>query len=324
MKSISKTPVDKDTATLIARDAFGAVELDGFEELTDGWFNAAYVLTLADGRRVVLKVAPPPDIEVLTYEQDIIWAEVEALGLVRTHTDAPVPEVLWFDDTGRRVGSPLFLMPFLPGGSLDKLRDELSVDQQAAIDGQLGVHLRAINEIRGDAFGRLARSAPRHTTWRDAFTELWTALLADGAHKSVTLPISYEEPRTLLGRATAACEEVAEPRLVLWDLWDGNVLVDPDTGELRGMLDLERALWGDPLMETQLTPAHRRDAFLATYRPTDLDTPGGRVRRAAYDLYLHLVMSIEGAYRLYPDDWVGDYGRGQLASDVEQLRAQLR
>src|SRR3954469_12651954 len=313
MESISKTRVSQDVATLVARDAFGDVAIEAFEELTDGWFNAAYAVDLSDGRRVVLKVAPPPDVEVLTYEHDIIHAEVTALGLVRAHTDAPVPEVLWFDDSGRRLASPLFVMPFAVGESLDHRRDDLSAGQQAAIDGELGVHLRAINQIRGDAFGLLAPSASKHNTWRDAFAELWTALLADGVRKNVLLPVSYENLREAFVRALDACDEVDEPRLVYWDLWDGNVLVDPDTAEVRALLDLERALWGDPLMETQLAPHERRDAFMATYRPTQLDTPGGRVRRAAYDLYLHLVMGIEGAYRLYPDDWVGDIGRGQLA-----------
>src|SRR5436190_20152174 len=177
MESISKTPVSPDVAALVGRDAFGDVAVEAFEELTDGWFNSAYALNLFDGRRVVLKVAPPPDVEVLTYEHDIIHAEVTALGLVRTHTDVPVPEVLWFDDRGRRLASPLFVMPFVVGESLDQRRGDLSTAQQAAIDGELGVHLRAINEIRGDAFGLLAPSASKHDTWRDAFTELWTALL---------------------------------------------------------------------------------------------------------------------------------------------------
>jgi len=170
MESISKTPVSPDVAALVVRDAFGDVAVEAFEELTDGWFNAAYRLDLSDGRRVVLKVAPPPDVEVLTYEHDIIHAEVMALRLVRAHTDAPVPEVLWFDDRGGRLASPLFVMPFVVGESLDRRRDRLSPAQQAAIDGELGVHLRAINEIRGDAFGLLAPSAAKHDTWREAFS----------------------------------------------------------------------------------------------------------------------------------------------------------
>jgi hypothetical protein len=42
-----------------------------------------------------------------------------------------------------------------------------------------------------------------------------------------------------------------------------------------------------------------------------------------YDLYLHLVMSIEGAYRLYPDDFIGEWARGRLVDDVDRLRAAV-
>jgi aminoglycoside phosphotransferase (APT) family kinase protein len=278
-------------------------------------------LTLGDARRVVLKVAPLPDVEVLTYEHDILRAEVEALRLVRTHTDAPVPEVLWFDDGGRRVASPLFLMPFVPGTSLDKLRAVLDADRQAHVDAELGRHLRAINDIRGSHFGLLAPTATRHVTWRDAFTELWTAVLADGERKAVALPVGYDELRAAFTDGLPACDDVEEPRLVYWDLWDGNVLVDPETGALLAMLDLERALWGDPLMEGQFTPHELRPALLAAYGPTELETPSGRTRRAMYTLYLHLVMSIEGAYRQYPDDVIGDWARLQLEDDVAALRA---
>lgn len=320
MKSISKTNVSRDVARLIAGDAFGDVDLAAFDELTEGWFNAAYALTLTTGQRVVLKVAPPPDVEVMHYEHDILRAEVQALRLVRAQTDAPVPEVLWFDESRTRVASPLFVMPFVPGTSLDRLRGVLAADQQARIDADLGRHLRAINDISGPSFGLLAPTATRHATWRYAFTELWTAVLADGERRAVALPVTYDDLRAAFTAGLPACDDVVDPRLVYWDLWDGNVLVDPETGALRGMLDLERALWGDPLMENQFTSHERRPALLAAYGRTDLDTASGHIRRAMYTLYLHLVMSIEGVYRQYPDDVIGEWARGQLRDDLEVLR----
>ena len=150
MESISKTPVSAATARAIVADAFGNdVGVAECTELTEGWFNAAYSLTLDDGRRVVLKVAPPPDVEVLTYERDIIRAEVDALRLIGSRTDAPVPEVLWFDASARRVPSPLFLMTHVPGASLGVIGSELAADERAEVDALLGRHLRSINEISG-------------------------------------------------------------------------------------------------------------------------------------------------------------------------------
>ena len=53
----------------------------------------------------------------------------------------------------------------------------------------------------------------------------------------------------LCAEAHPALDEVQSPRLVHWDLWDGNVFVDPATAQITGISDFERSLWGDPLME---------------------------------------------------------------------------
>ena len=97
-------------------------------------------------------------------------------------------------------------------------------------------------------------------------------------------------------------------------------MVDTTTHELTGMLDLERALWGDPLMESQFSPHVDSPALLAAYGPIDTMSPGAQRRRALYTMHLHLVMCIEGIYRQYPEDPVGDWARTQLADDVERCR----
>jgi hypothetical protein len=43
--------------------------------LTDGWFNTAYRVLLDDDRPAVVKLAPPPDVEVLRYERGILATE---------------------------------------------------------------------------------------------------------------------------------------------------------------------------------------------------------------------------------------------------------
>ncbi len=320
MESISKTPVDVETARRIVADAFGSeVRLVELRELTEGWFNSAHALVLSDERTVVLKVAPPPDVAVLSYERDIIRAEAEALALVRRHTDAPVPTVLRFDDRCRFVPSPYLLMTFVPGVSLHSARDSVSPGERAVIDASLGRHLRDVNAIVGASFGLLAPGAFRDRSWRVAFTALFEALLHDGERAGVDLPVAYDVLRSMPSAARAALDEVTEPRLVLWDLWDGNVQIDAESHALTGLLDFERALWGDPLMEVQFGERGGSAHLLTAYGRAMPDDPGGLQRRALYTLYLHLVMSIEGTYRQYPADPLGEWARGQLALDVERV-----
>ena len=107
--SISKTAVRFDDAAAIASDAFGGrVRLVDLTESTEGWFNAVYAMTLSDGRRCVLKVAPPPEVAVLRYEHDIMATEIAGLELVGARTSMPVPRVLWSDISCRRLPSSFF------------------------------------------------------------------------------------------------------------------------------------------------------------------------------------------------------------------------
>jgi len=55
-----------------------------------------------------------------------------------------------------------------------------------------------------------------------------------------------------------ALRDVTEPRLLHWDLWDGNVL--RKEGRVSGIVDFERAIWGDPLMEFYFGRFHNSKA----------------------------------------------------------------
>jgi aminoglycoside phosphotransferase (APT) family kinase protein len=317
--SISKTPVGVDVAAAIVEDAFIGVSLVKLTELTEGWFNAAYVMTLSDGRRCVLKVAPPPDIAVLTYERDIMTTEVAALDLVRERTTVPAPRVLWFDTSCRRLPSPLFVMEHCAGELLSALRPTLDVAQQQVVDAQLARFLRQMNSITNPTFGLQAPSAPQFTKWSDAFTRMMNDALADGQAASVDLPVAEETLRAVVREHVDVLDEVTVPCFVHWDLWDPNIFVDPDTLEVVGVIDFERALWADPLMEGQFFSKIGDAAFLDAYGISMLSTPSALRRRLLYDLYLFVIMVVEVAYRHYPTDDIDRYGRQHLALTLAKL-----
>ena len=124
MQSVSKRNIDVATARQMVTAAFGAHAAIGrYAELRDGYFNAAYQIDLADGRRVVLKVAPSPGVRVMRYEHGILGSEVQMLRLVREHTNVPVPEVYFHDDSLTIIDSPYFLMSFVAGQAYHQVRD---------------------------------------------------------------------------------------------------------------------------------------------------------------------------------------------------------
>src|SRR6478609_4450885 len=101
MESKTKNRKTREQVARMVERAFGGTTLaageDAVRELTEGWFNAAYDVRLADGREVILKIAPPPAAEVLAYEQNIMTTEVAAMRLVRANPAIPVPEIYYFD-----------------------------------------------------------------------------------------------------------------------------------------------------------------------------------------------------------------------------------
>lgn len=323
MQSISKTMVTRATAQQIIAELFGDhIQLLHFNELTDGWFNAAYTLELNDGRRFVLKVAPPAEVEVLRYERDMMDAEVAVMRLVHQQTSVPLPELIHYDTSRRLLPSPFFLMTWVPGRSLKQLRASFRPEQQASIDGVIGGYLRQINAIRGASFGYLAPSALRFSRWSEAFSHMFENVLQDAEDKSIVLPRPYNAFRALLLRLLPMLDAVPSPQLVHWDLWDSNVFIDPASLQVTGLIDFERACWGDPLMEAQFM-LNQPPSFFAHYGPSPLAGPDAHLRRLLYNVYLFLITKVECSYRQYADQELEQTAYTQLDEQVTQLEVAL-
>ncbi len=320
MQSISKITLSHDTIQSLVSQHFGSeTRVKATEELTEGYFATAYRLDLADGRTWVLKVSPPPHVRVLRYEHDIMSAEVAVMRLLREHTSLPIAEIHCYDASRTLLDNEFFIMECLSGAPLHKVRGELSPDVQQRINRQIGGYLREINAIEGSAFGYGAESAPRFVAWRDAFDAMLMTVLQDGEDMGVELPMSYVGYHDLARQNYVALDEVRAPRLVHWDLWDGNIFFDVETQTITGIIDHERALWGDPLMEVNFTGYDPDSDFAIGYGMPVLDTPAQRTRRALYSLYLFLIMVIECYYRKYPTNGQELWAREQLAKTVDAL-----
>ncbi|MBP2586954.1 fructosamine-3-kinase [Streptomyces sp. PvR006] len=156
------------------------------------------------------------------------------------------------------------------------------------------------------------------------------AVLADARRFDVALPAPTGFLAGLPVRFGHRLAEVRRPALVHFDAWEGNLVLARD-GEgpwrLSGLIDGERAFFGDPLAELvgldPLGAAEDDTELLAGYRSVTpalaLDT-GARVRLALYRVYLALVMRVESVPRAYGgefaarlDTWSADRVMEQLA-----------
>jgi aminoglycoside phosphotransferase (APT) family kinase protein len=320
MYALSKTPISLETAqTLVTAHFGGRTKINQYNELTDGMYNAVYLIELGDGQKSVLKVAPPERVKVLRYEKNIMAAEVEVLRLVRAQTKVPVPEVFAYDTSRSLIDNDYYLMSFVPGVSLHKLRQQLSGEDQHAIDFRAGEYLRQMNAITGSYFGYFSQPEYHCSNWREAFGGMIEHILQDGREAGVELPIPYDTLHSRLKTFYTVLDEVTQPALVHWDLWDGNIFIDPETKKISGIIDCERALWGDPLMEVNFGAFGVNPALIEGYGLDVLATPAAQTRRALYNIYLWLIMIIECTYRQYQTKDQENWVRPKLVEEMKKL-----
>lgn len=322
MDSFSKIKLTMPDMQAVVSAQFGSARrLESMQELKDGFFNAAALLVLDDGARVVIKAAPPANVRVMRYETDILRAEFEAMRLVRDQAGVPLPEILAYDPTRSLLPSEYFLMTFLPGEPFHKIRRDLTPEQQAHVAREMGRLTRVIGEIRGPGFGYWAQPEPPGVSWRECFDHMVEGVLLDGEDAGVELPLPYDAIRQCIAARSEVLDAVTEPRLVHWDLWDGNVFVDPTSGEITGLIDFERVMWGDPLIEAIFGDMNPDSPAVQGYGCPVLSTPEQQTRRQLYNAYLYLIMVIECAYRHYPTGDQETWARPKLAQTLEVLRA---
>ena len=318
MESITKNRQSPATLRAMVARAYGkdqVVDTDDFAaELGHGWFNVAYRITLRDGRDVVLKIAPPPGVPVMTYEHDMMRNEVAALQLVQANTTVPVPNVDHFDEALDLCDAPWFFMPFIPADNFGILAEEgaLSPEQTATYNEQLGAANAELNTITGPHFGRL--TGPGAPTWREAFAAMIEDVLRDGERGGLELGWDYAVVREVIADRLGLLDAVDEPRFVEWDLWNSNTMVRD--GRIVGIIDHERAFYGDPLIEAgfvglDLPAVGDPSAFIRGYGLRELSADD-RARRQLYTLYLILIMVIETHYRGHETPQQYDWARAQL------------
>ncbi|RLP98488.1 phosphotransferase family protein [Micromonospora sp. CV4] len=303
--SPTQRPLTTDDVTYLVHASFGPrVGVLDAGPLDGGGYATVWWVRLDDDREVVLKLSPPPGTPLLRYERGLCAAEARYFRLVAERApQVPVPPVLHH---GADPAYGEWLMTgMLPGRSLP----DLAAADAAVDDGparyDLGATLATLHRITGDRFGyEGARAAG--ATWSEAFAAMLDALLDDAADWAVPLPVTPDRLRALVGRHVGVLDEVRRPALLHFDCWDGNVLAAPDPdGRLRlsGLVDGERFLFGDPLLDLvspllfrriEDEPEHPllRGYRAATTEPLVLDAAACR-RLGLYRLHLYLLMTVE-------------------------------
>lgn len=214
-----------------------------------GKFNTTWFVE-GGPRPLVLRVAPPDDPgRYLFYEFCMMRQEPALHALLRQRTSAPVAEVVALDTSRRHIDRDFLLLERLPGLPVSD-HPRLTHCRFEELLRAVGDCLRQVHAIQGDAYGYVGDHRPMdpQPDWLSAFTIMWNLLIADVERCGGYMPAEAAYLGRLLDRHHRVFDRPVPACLLHMDVWAQNLLAD-EQGQLSGLLDWDRALWGDPEIE---------------------------------------------------------------------------
>jgi fructosamine-3-kinase len=296
MPNVSGFPLSQEVLREVIRDALGIERELHLERSLTGKFNNTWFLEgTGSVPAMVIRVAPPEDRgRMLFYEHGMMRQEPGLHGLLRRCTSLPVPEVFYFKECHEFIHRDVIIMERMAGAPMEWGND--------ALMRTLGLKLREVHQsilAPSGRYGYLGEHAPMEPegSWRESFRVMWNALLDDIARCRGTAVEEIDAWRARFDEHATRFGHFDTPASLLhMDVWAENILTD-GRGGLTGLIDWDRALWGDPEIEFAVleycgisTPAFWRGYGEA--RPTGGDAGIRRVFYLLYEVLKYTVIRI--------------------------------
>ena len=254
-----------------------------FRRIVTGKFNISYFVN-AGNQQLVLRIAPDQNEVFVFYERDMMRQEPDIHQLVLSQTTVPAPRILVYDDLHTLIDRDFIIMERLPGLPLTEAH---SVSQNLVFR-QVGEYLAQVHSLTADRYGYLGAHLPMESqsTWLEAFEIMWNKMIDDIVMVGYYNEEESDMMRALLDQYIAMFDRPVPASLLHMDIWHQNILVDRK-GNVTGLLDWDRALWGDPEIEFAVLDycGISEPAFWEGYgQERDLSDPA-RIRQVFYLLY---------------------------------------
>lgn len=303
MKSRTKNLLTKEQITKLVKVNFGdSCEVGTITELKGGMFNSAYLIERKREKdTIVLKVSVKPHTPLLTYEKEPMPTEVAVNKLIVEKTSIPVPHILVHDFSKKVIDCNYFFMTAMVGEPMNKAK--IGKANKEKLKKELAGYFAQLHQIEGDYFGYFTNNAKlQFSSWKDAFSHMFEMILTDGRNHQIKLP--YERYEKVLQNNACYLERIVTPSLVDYDLWPGNIFVKKIGEEycIEGILDFERAFWGDPIADfpssfLMVDDIQKEKMFLDEYLRKSKNkkefTKEDNIRFLLYRLYIYTIMAVE-------------------------------
>ncbi len=252
------------------------------ERISTGKFNASFYVRVG-GEEYVLRVAPPDDGVFLFYEKNMMKQEPGIHKILLAKTGVPVPRVVAFDESRSVIDRDYIIMERLPGEPLSE-RTPPGLDE---ILRGVGAALSEVHAVTSDKYGYLGEHRPMQpeNTWAAAFRVMWESLIRDIEKTGHYSAAECRFMERLPDKHIDVFDYDAPASLLHMDVWAQNILADG--GSLSGLLDWDRALWGDPGIEFAVLDycGISEPAFWEGYGKERDVSREARIRGVFYHLY---------------------------------------
>ena len=306
--AITKNKQTENTIRLMAKAAFPDLEVTSIKELTEGMCNVTYQICLDNGTESILKITSKDEQGRISNEVNLMEAEVRAMELVKKSKLVRVADIYLYDCSKTICDSDYFFMEKLEGDNFILIRERLTPKEVAQINYETGQIARKLTAIKNGQFGFLG-DRERFDSLYDFVHKMLRNLIEDASKEDISLGINENTLLDNLAHDKSCFDKVTQPTLVHWDMWEGNIFVKE--GHVSGVIDWERALWGEAYMDDRFRRHTRGEDFLRGYGQTEF-SQSERKRIAWYDIILYLTMMIEVTYRKYDDDGQYHWAKGML------------
>jgi aminoglycoside phosphotransferase (APT) family kinase protein len=275
----------------MCRRAFGAgVQLHSIQEIGGGTFNTVYLIELVDKSKTILRLAPPPTADILWEDIALMRRECQILPFFASIA-ALLPRILVADFTHQVVGRDYMFQSFIEGERWDYIEADLTPAENLELWRQLGHIVKQIHTTTGEKFGW---PYPGHqfSAWSELVIDRLDRLAASMRQANLDTT-DFVAILDIVRRHAALLDQVQEPCLLHGDLWLFNILVNRNDGtpQITGIIDVDRAWWGDPMADWLMFLLEDRRgepewdqpqaAFWQAYGPP-AETSSSRFRREVY------------------------------------------
>ena len=194
----------------------------------------------------MLRVAPPEDSAFVFYERGMMQQEPGIHSLLLERTSVPVAPILAYDKSHDLLPHDFLIMERLPGIAMSDAEDT----DPAPVLRRVGECLAQVHSLHADTYGYIGEHHPMEAqpSWIDAFSLMWRKLVEDVASIGYYSPDESYALLLLFDGYSELFDRPVESSLLHMDVWAQNILVD-SSGVMTGLVDWDRALWGDPEIE---------------------------------------------------------------------------